>query len=142
MVQCCVCEDWFHREHLGLESSKQIPMDEDGEPLYKDLICLDCSKAFSFLAFYPQNIFVAPKKYEVVANDEKGKGILEDAPSCVSAGKICGDDLKPCDNGDIKPNNIIDVEGSVAREKPEKHLSLNEPIKDSSSCMYLLPALP
>ena len=120
----------------------QIPVDEDGEPLYEDLMCPDCSKACSFLAFYPQNIFVASKKHEVIANDEKGKGILENAPSCVSAGKICCDVLKSCDNGDIKPDNITDAEGSVAREKPEKHLSLNECIQDSSSCMYLLSAWP
>lgn len=24
MIQCCVCEDWFHEEHLGLESSDMV----------------------------------------------------------------------------------------------------------------------
>ena len=24
MIQCCICEDWFHREHLGLESSEKV----------------------------------------------------------------------------------------------------------------------
>lgn len=24
MVQCCICEDWYHREHLGLESSEKV----------------------------------------------------------------------------------------------------------------------
>ncbi|KAL2902840.1 putative E3 ubiquitin-protein ligase UBR7 [Bienertia sinuspersici] len=55
MIQCCVCEDWFHREHLGLESDEkvgnelnfafvQIPVDEEGEAIYEDLICPGCSK--------------------------------------------------------------------------------------------------
>jgi E3 ubiquitin-protein ligase UBR7 len=24
MIQCCICEDWFHEEHLGLESSGEV----------------------------------------------------------------------------------------------------------------------
>lgn len=23
-LQCCICEDWFHEEHLGLESSDMV----------------------------------------------------------------------------------------------------------------------
>ncbi|XP_057520552.1 uncharacterized protein LOC130800860 [Amaranthus tricolor] len=132
MVQCCICEDWFHREHLGLDSTEKIPVDDEGEPLYEDLICSGCSKACSFLAFYPQNIFVAPKKHEAVTNGEKGKGVLVEA-SCISADKISCDNSKSCDNGDIKPDNIYDIEGSVAGEKTDKKLSLNKCIQDSSS---------
>lgn len=24
MIQCCVCEDWFHENHLGLDSSEKV----------------------------------------------------------------------------------------------------------------------
>lgn len=24
MIQCCVCEDWFHEEHIGLASSDEV----------------------------------------------------------------------------------------------------------------------
>ena len=24
MIQCCICEDWFHEEHIGLESSDEV----------------------------------------------------------------------------------------------------------------------
>ena len=24
MIQCCICEDWFHEEHLGLQSSDEV----------------------------------------------------------------------------------------------------------------------
>ncbi|GJU91019.1 putative E3 ubiquitin-protein ligase UBR7 [Tanacetum coccineum] len=30
MIQCCICEDWFHKEHLGHESTN-----DEGEPLYE-----------------------------------------------------------------------------------------------------------
>lgn len=137
MVQCCVCEDWYHREHLGLESSEKIPVDEEGEALYEDLICPGCSAACSFIALYPQNIFVARKKHKVVANDEKGKGLLEEASStCVSAGKIMDnscDHLQPCTDGDIKPQNVSGSEKLVSAEISEKSLSLNKCSQDGSS---------
>lgn len=24
MIQCCICEDWFHENHLGLEPSEKV----------------------------------------------------------------------------------------------------------------------
>lgn len=24
MIQCCICEDWLHEEHIGLESSDEV----------------------------------------------------------------------------------------------------------------------
>ncbi|CAH1453581.1 unnamed protein product [Lactuca virosa] len=59
MIQCCICEDWFHEEHLGLTNEVKIPRDEDGEPLYEDLICHICSPICSFLHLYPQTIFAS-----------------------------------------------------------------------------------
>ncbi|KAL1556881.1 RING-type E3 ubiquitin transferase [Salvia divinorum] len=56
MIQCCICEDWFHEEHIGLQSGDKIPRDEEGEPLYEDFICQGCSVVCSFLTCYPQII--------------------------------------------------------------------------------------
>ncbi|XP_022970058.1 putative E3 ubiquitin-protein ligase UBR7 [Cucurbita maxima] len=57
MIQCCMCEDWFHEEHLGLSSIDEIPRDEEGEPLYEDFICPACSAICSFLIQYPSSIW-------------------------------------------------------------------------------------
>ncbi|KAL9246648.1 hypothetical protein vseg_020156 [Gypsophila vaccaria] len=129
MVQCCICEDWFHREHLGLESSETIPVDEEGQVLYEDLICPGCSATCSFLTLYPCGIFVAPKKHDIEANEDRGKGTLEETPSaCVTSGKIDGtscDLLEPCDNGvGTKPENISCNEGLDAEEISKKEPSL------------------
>ncbi|CAH2078131.1 unnamed protein product [Thlaspi arvense] len=63
MIQCCICEDWFHEEHLGLKTSdsvsSQIPRDEEGEPIYEDFICQNCSPLCSFLTLYPEKLWVA-----------------------------------------------------------------------------------
>lgn len=39
-------------DHLSIV--KQIPRDEEGEPLYEDFICQGCAVACSFLTCYPQ----------------------------------------------------------------------------------------
>jgi len=45
MVQCVVCEDWYHGRHLGLEST---PDDSS----YAEMICRGCVKQHAFLAHY------------------------------------------------------------------------------------------
>ncbi|XP_074317582.1 LOW QUALITY PROTEIN: uncharacterized protein LOC141653655 [Silene latifolia] len=140
MVQCCICEDWFHREHLGLESSETIPIDEEGQALYEDLICQGCSAACSFLTLYPQSIFVAPKKLDVETNDEKGKGkeMVDEASSgCASPGKnevASSDPPEPYGiAANILSGNIPSTEVLVSSEISRKDLSLKNCSHDSSS---------
>lgn len=80
MIQCCICEDWFHEEHLGLEPADEIPRNEEGEPLYEDLICQACSNICFFLTLYPQTIRVTVRQPHV-ANSAKDKEVIENAPS-------------------------------------------------------------
>lgn len=80
MIQCCICEDWFHEEHLGLESSDEVPRDDEGEPLYEDFICQLCSVVCSFLALYPQTIWVAVKQPDAVNTTEE-RDLVEKALS-------------------------------------------------------------
>ncbi|TXG50667.1 hypothetical protein EZV62_023191 [Acer yangbiense] len=88
MIQCCMCEDWFHEEHLGLESSDEIPRDEEGEPRYEDFICKACSAVCSFLTLYPQTIWAAGVKCNGAANTNKDKDVMEDNPSACGSGKL------------------------------------------------------
>lgn len=93
MIQCCVCEDWFHEEHIGLESSDEIPRDEEGEPFYEDFICQVCSGACSFLTLYPRTIWETVKQQDSTKDtpisDTKGKEVVEDAtPACGSSEKL------------------------------------------------------
>lgn len=59
MLQCCICEDWFHELHLGLPPTLQFPRDEEGEPTFDELICKSCVPQCPFLFKYP-NFVVAP----------------------------------------------------------------------------------
>lgn len=58
MIQCCICEDWFHENHLGLESTEKVPKDEEGEPIYEDFVCQGCVCHCPFLLSYRQIIIV------------------------------------------------------------------------------------
>nr|GMD10446.1 putative E3 ubiquitin-protein ligase UBR7 [Ipomoea batatas] len=73
MIQCCVCEDWFHEEHLSLESSDmQVPRDEEGEPIYEEFICQGCASICSFLMLYPPTVFASvPQKNATSSLKEK-----------------------------------------------------------------------
>ncbi|VFQ99356.1 unnamed protein product [Cuscuta campestris] len=78
MIQCCVCEDWYHDDHLGLESSDMIPRDEEGEPIYEDFICQGCASVCSFLMLYPPKVFApVPQKDKAIM---KEKEVAENVP--------------------------------------------------------------
>jgi hypothetical protein len=47
MIQCIMCEDWFHEEHLGLESSNEV-----GSLVVPSLISIFC-------LFLSRNYFLA-----------------------------------------------------------------------------------
>ncbi|XP_057511627.1 uncharacterized protein LOC130793784 [Actinidia eriantha] len=88
MIQCCICEDWFHEEHIGLESSDEIPRDEEGEPQYEDFVCQVCSVVCSFLTLYPENIWPAVRQRDAT-NAAKEKNVVEDMPpACGSSEKL------------------------------------------------------
>ncbi|RAL45153.1 hypothetical protein DM860_014563 [Cuscuta australis] len=77
MIQCCVCEDWYHDEHLGLESSDMIPRDEEGDPVYEDFICQGCASVCSFLMLYLLKVFApVPQKDDIM----KEKKVAENVP--------------------------------------------------------------
>lgn len=44
MIQCCICEDWYHDNHLDL--STPVPTD------FEEMICKECVKQHMFLFNY------------------------------------------------------------------------------------------
>ncbi|KAI4326819.1 hypothetical protein L6164_019349 [Bauhinia variegata] len=87
MIQCCCCEDWFHEEHLGLQSPDETPRADEGEPLYEDFICRSCSEVCYFLSLYPEYIRAPGKQPDSTIKVSKDKGVLDDIPSACGSGK-------------------------------------------------------
>ncbi|KAL5999005.1 hypothetical protein ACLOJK_009954 [Asimina triloba] len=77
MIQCCICEDWFHEKHLGLEPPEEIPRDDEGEPLYEDFICKECASTFSFLTLYPSTIWATSRKSDALLTSKGEENALE-----------------------------------------------------------------
>eukprot|EP01018_Ginkgo_biloba_P034870 Gb_36679 [translate_table: standard] len=78
MIQCCICEDWFHENHLGLETTEQIPRDDEGEPIYEDFVCQDCASRCSFLSFYKEIIVIPSILVGTSANNEIAKQHMQE----------------------------------------------------------------
>ncbi|CAF0822703.1 unnamed protein product [Rotaria sordida] len=50
MIQCMICEDWFHSQHLGVP----LPMEEN-EADQLDMICQACIMKYPFLIHYDES---------------------------------------------------------------------------------------
>ena len=49
MIQCVVCEDWYHGRHLARDPSASVCPSEE---LYEEMICYSCVEKFDFLKCY------------------------------------------------------------------------------------------
>ncbi|KAF8413321.1 hypothetical protein HHK36_001299 [Tetracentron sinense] len=142
MIQCCICEDWLHEEHLGLESFDEIPRDEENEPLYEDFICQACTIICSFLTLYPPNVWAPVRQSDgVVITEKEG----EDAPStCESSGKlensISSYHSPKMDSANTHADSetVSSEKGMVVGEKSEENMDLNQRSQNavlSSKCV-------
>lgn len=150
IIQCCICEDWFHENHLGLESTEKVPMDEEGEPTCEDFVCQDCVCNCPFLLSYHQNIIVPSilgesttrigiqKQNMQAENNEKDDTKLETSETIVTHDQsfvpeetfICtrnkskgGDQLKqPC-SSNAPDNDDQSVRPSCAGHEAENRMS-------------------
>ncbi|XP_057809997.1 uncharacterized protein LOC131024505 isoform X2 [Salvia miltiorrhiza] len=120
MIQCCICEDWFHEEHIGLQSGDKIPRDEEGEPLYEDFICQGCAVVCSFLTCYSQIISVSDP------SDTGKKKAVENS-------NLISSDKPDDDNGSISNTNscIVPVEADAEAVTKE----CNEVAGPSTKCI-------
>ncbi|KAF7810473.1 putative E3 ubiquitin-protein ligase UBR7 [Senna tora] len=136
MIQCCLCEDWFHEEHLGLESSEEIPRDEEGEPLYEDFICGACSEVCSFLRLYPESIWAARRQADATVKVSKDKGVLEDVPSTCGSEKpvsdICTSNSPEVDKSKPKSESVSGEKDLIKGEIYDNSMVLNPCTRDTN----------
>ncbi|CAB4310569.1 unnamed protein product [Prunus armeniaca] len=130
MIQCCVCEDWFHEEHIGLDSSDEIPRDEEGEPLYEDFICKGCSVICSFLRLYSQTILAAGSQKDSSVNTGKDKEVLGDVTLACGSGKL-ENDISHSSNNISEP--VSGEEGVLLGENSGKNIGSDQCTTDAHS---------
>lgn len=112
MIQCCICEDWFHENHIGIDSSEEIPRDEEGEPLYQDFICQECAVICSFLVLYPPSIYASHRQSDAPSVSAKEQSVWENGPlSCGSSGNA------------THPSECPDMDSTIINANTETSLS-------------------
>ncbi|XP_075651787.1 uncharacterized protein LOC142622230 [Castanea sativa] len=131
MIQCCICEDWFHEEHLGLEPSGEVPRDDEGEPLYEDFICKACSASFFFLGLYPQSIWAAGRQGDATVDTNKDKNVVEDTSSAGGSGKL-DNDVNAHNNPKMDQANVSDGNSLFVGESSQKIVVSDPCVKDAS----------
>ncbi|CAK8697186.1 unnamed protein product [Clavelina lepadiformis] len=99
MIQCVVCEDWFHGRHLG-EASISTNMG------FSEMICFDCSKSCTFLHKYSA-LLVSPVKLEkcfeegdVDVTDMKASPVKSDGAAAIACMPMKEENIKT-DSGDV-----------------------------------------
>lgn len=65
MIQCTICEDWFHLKHLNNFNSFKI-----NENDYEDMVCQQCMEITNFLWYYYENLAIKNKSEEALVNVE------------------------------------------------------------------------
>ncbi|XP_020030518.1 putative E3 ubiquitin-protein ligase UBR7 isoform X2 [Castor canadensis] len=114
MIQCVVCEDWFHGRHLGV-----IPP-ESGD--FQEMVCQACMKHCSFLWAYAAQLAVT----KISAEDD---GLV------LNVDGIGDQEVMKPENGDHQDNTLKEDapqhgENTVKEIKAEQN---NEPCTSSSS---------
>ncbi|CAD6207537.1 GSCOCG00010215001-RA-CDS [Cotesia congregata] len=65
MLQCVICEDWYHSKHLG-SPEEEIPEDDS----FEEVICKDCMSKHDFLRNYAAKYSSSKTKKNSVNNKE------------------------------------------------------------------------
>ncbi|XP_058808215.1 putative E3 ubiquitin-protein ligase UBR7 [Phymastichus coffea] len=65
MIQCTICEDWYHTQHLG--NGDDLPKDND----YSEMICAGCMKSHDFLWRYATKYSISKTKKSQTSSEEK-----------------------------------------------------------------------
>ncbi|KAL8536346.1 hypothetical protein ACS0TY_011826 [Phlomoides rotata] len=143
MIQCCICEDWFHEEHIGLPSTDKIPKDEDDEHIFEDFICQGCAEVCSFLTYYPQ-LISAPNP----SSSGNEKAVLEVDPPLSSpekenrpldsiAGSVNSETIPAEAKSDCKVKECAEVAGSSSTCIIGIDLARNSPTMDQFKPLFL-----
>lgn len=121
MIQCIICEDWYHGRHLGTE----VPDSSD----YHEMICSGCMCKYSFLWAYQVQCSLTSK----IVPDESGEKsdiIVEPARS---------DTL---DSAGTELVQNIGGNGSTSDQQAKHQCSTSKDVAHNSDSSSMLPSCP
>lgn len=133
MIQCVMCEDWYHLRHL----EGKVPDTND----FDEMICQLCTKQHAFLNHY-SHLSILPK-------DEDNNSIATDVNVThsestdgeLNASVLDGAAESKSDDGDVKTEDILDDElNQCIRDIIEINKSNHQPESGSSAGTSSAPA--
>ncbi|XP_008556199.1 putative E3 ubiquitin-protein ligase UBR7 [Microplitis demolitor] len=71
MLQCVICEDWYHSKHLGCDD------DLPDENSYEEVVCMNCMSKHEILWNYASKYAVNKVKNDSVNNEDKVDVVTE-----------------------------------------------------------------
>lgn len=132
MVQCIICEDWYHTRHL-LPGVEEPSLGTN----YAEIICRPCTNRLTFLEYYA-GLAVSPIKKSEGA--ENSRIIIDNVPESNGANEVIISEEKSIDgeqeniiNGELKEDKIPDEEKTVKNE--DKTVPVNSSSPNSSTAL-------
>ncbi|KAG0716404.1 putative E3 ubiquitin-protein ligase UBR7 [Chionoecetes opilio] len=131
MIQCCLCEDWYHGKHQG----GSVPQDE----MYGDMICSQCLPKHQFLAHYVGLAVTVVEEEEaktspVVVEEEEAKTSKVVAEEEAKTSKVVAEEeAKTSKVGNEKSPNK-NTQDEVKEDKEKKVCLQSEKNPTESEC--------
>ncbi|CAH2327699.1 E3 ubiquitin- ligase UBR7 [Pelobates cultripes] len=107
MIQCIVCEDWYHGRHLGTQPPEHVE--------FQEMVCQACMDRCSFLWAYTSYLAVP--------------GVTKITPADVDAEDVKVDD----EPGEDKLQNGVDIKTEKEKLEIPKHPNIKEEKNEPSS---------
>ncbi|XP_054263286.1 putative E3 ubiquitin-protein ligase UBR7 [Macrosteles quadrilineatus] len=121
MIQCIICEDWYHTRHL----TSAVPKEDD----YAEMICSPCTDKLPFLQYY---LGYAVSKVSKEEEKEGDVSVTEENTSLESSLK-----LDEGENLESRKTSILDVEEKQNSEEktcpPQSNSAISKETKDDSN---------
>lgn len=146
MLQCIICEDWYHGRHLG----SKVPDNQD----YSEMVCFRCMCKHPFLWRYYSNLACLSKddsmespvnvKVETINGQGSSK---ENAAFFESSGKVSSSDTSLARNGDKEepdtsasclPSTVVSTNGTKGGSDNAQvcDSTTEEELTDNNKCLY------
>lgn len=131
MIQCIMCEDWYHMRHLAVAAPDTDDFDE--------MICQLCTKQHEFLNHY-SHLSIMPKNEDNSIASDADVTMNESTSATPNTSAVDCDVNAKCDDVEVKAGDILDDEinqciRDIIEINKSNQQSESEPCSSTSKAM-------
>lgn len=116
MIQCILCEDWYHFRHL----ESDVP----DVNAFEEMICSGCTKRTQFLQYYGEQSIIASESLNVTVKESDQSMVDVEHDTALPSSKLKQSREEPA--GPIKNTNGDQAEVKPTEENPAKEKAAEE----------------